>query len=309
MEAATTVMTVTGPVPADELGVVLPHEHVFTNTMREYRGNGMLHDPDVAVRELKDFVAHGGRTLVELTTGGARDPEGLAAVSRASGVNVVMGCGHYREPYLDLDHFRATSVDGLAETMIREVEQGVGSTGVRPGIIGEIGNNHDTISPAEEKSFRAAGRTHLATGLTVSTHAAWFPTGVAQLDLLEAEGVPPDRVIIGHCDGVPGPAYQQALAARGCYVELDGFGTDFEFDAERALDLLMLLREEGRLHQVLVSHDVFLRSHVRVRGGPGYTWIARELVPRLHERGLSDEEVHQLLVNNPRAALTGVPAG
>ena len=65
MEAATTVMTVTGPVPADELGVVLPHEHVFTNTMREYRGNGMLHDPDVAVRELKDFVAHGGRTLVE----------------------------------------------------------------------------------------------------------------------------------------------------------------------------------------------------------------------------------------------------
>ena len=71
----------------------------------------------------------------------------------------------------------------------------------------------------------------------------------------------------------------------------------------------MLLREEGRLHQVLVSHDVFLRSHVRARGGPGYTWIARELVPRLHERGLSDEEVHQLLVNNPRAALTGVPAG
>jgi predicted metal-dependent phosphotriesterase family hydrolase len=305
MDPASTVMTVIGPVPADTLGVVLPHEHVFTNTMREYRGNGLLHDPAVALRELEDYRSHGGRTLVELTTGGARNPEGLAAVSRASGVNVVMGCGHYREPYLDLDHFRAASVDGLAEDIIREVEEGVGTSGVRPGIIGEIGSNDDTISAAEEKSFRAAGRAHVATGLTVSTHAAWFPVGLAQLDLLEAEGVPPHRVVVGHCDGVPGPGYQRALAARGCFVELDGFGTDSDFDAERALDLLMLLREEGHLPRVLVSHDVFLRTHLRARGGPGYTWIARELVPRLHARGLSDEEVRQVLVDNPRAALTG----
>ncbi len=95
----------------------------------------------LAVQELVDFYAHGGRTLVELTTGVAREPERLAEVSRASGVQVVMGCGHYREPYLDLAHFAATSVDGLAEEMIREVEQGVGSTGVRTGIIGEIGSN------------------------------------------------------------------------------------------------------------------------------------------------------------------------
>ena len=309
MPDATTVMTVTGPVPADDLGVVLPHEHIFTNTMREYRGNGLLHDSDVALRELLDYKAHGGGTLVELTTGGARAPEALAQVSRASGVHVVMGCGHYREPYLDLDHFRTTSVAGLAEELVREVEEGVGSTGVRPGIIGEIGNNGDAISAAEEKSFRAAGRAHVATGLSISTHAAWYPTGLAQLDLLEAEGVPPHRVIVGHADGVPGPAYQRALAARGCYVELDGFGTDSDFDAERALDLLMMLRDDGHLAQVLVSHDVFLRTHVRARGGPGYTWIARELVPRLLDRGLSEQEVDQLLVGNPRAALTGVTAG
>ena len=147
MTMQTTVMTVTGPVSANELGVVLPHEHVFTNTMREYRGNGLLHDVGLAVEELKDFAAQGGRTLVELTTSEVgRSPERLAEVSRASGVLMVMGCGHSREPYLDLDHFRATSADGLAEEMICEVG-GCGVDRVRPGIIGEIGNNDDAISP------------------------------------------------------------------------------------------------------------------------------------------------------------------
>ena len=301
------VMTVTGPVPAAELGVVLPHEHVFTNTMREYRGNGLLHDVDLAVTELRDFADHGGRTLVELTSGVSRDPVRLAEVSRASGIQVVMGCGHYREPYLDLDHFGRMGAAGLAEELIAEIEDGVGATGLRPGVIGEIGNNGGSLSAAEELSFRAAARAHRATGLTISTHAAWFPVGLAQLDLLEAEDVPPHRVIVGHADGVPGPAYQQALADRGCYVELDGFGTDTPYDCERAIGYLMLLREQGRLGQVLVSHDVFLRTHLRVRGGPGYTWIARHLVPRLRELGVSDDEIHQLLVQNPRAAL-GAPS-
>jgi predicted metal-dependent phosphotriesterase family hydrolase len=301
-----TVMTVTGPVKASDLGVVLPHEHVFVNVMREYRGSGMLHDPAVALEELTDFRRHGGGTLVELTLPGlGRDPLALAKVSRASGVHIVMGCGHYREPYLDLEHFATSSIDDLATEITTEIESGVDATGVRPGIIGEIGSNEDTISTAEEKSLRAAARAHLATGLTISTHAAWFPVGIHQLDILEDEGVPPRRVIIGHSDGVPGPEYQLELARRGCYVELDGFGTDTDYDSDRAVDLLIQLRENGHRAQVLVSQDVFLRTHVRARGGPGYTWIARELVPRLHSRGLTKDETRQLLVDNPRDALTG----
>lgn len=304
-----TLMTVTGPIGPAELGVVLPHEHVFGNIMREYRGNGMLHDPQVAIEELDDFRAHGGQTLVELTPVElGRRPELLAEVSRAARVNIVMGCGHYREPFLDLAHFAATSIDGLAEEIISEIEDGVGGTGIRPGIIGEIGSNEDTITPAEEKSFRAAARAHLATALTVSTHAAWFPIGLRQLDILESEGVAPHRVIVGHSDGVPGPDYQLALARRGCFVELDGFGTDTAYDTTRAIGYLLALRAEGHLHQVLISHDVFLRTHMRVRGGPGYSWIARELLPRLRELGLSEHEVHQLMVDNPRAALTGSTA-
>lgn len=300
------VMTVTGPVPAGELGVVLPHEHVFANVIREYRADGLLNDLILAARELQQYADLGGGTLVELTTAEiGRDPLQLAAVSRASGVHIVMGCGHYRDPYLDAAWFDSNDVDALAAAMILEIRQGVGDTGVRPGVIGEIGSDRSYISAAEERSFRAAARTHLETGLTISTHAARWPVGLKQLDLLAQEGVSPQRVIIGHADGVPGPDYQRELAHRGCFVELDGFGTDTDHDIGRSLEYLMILRSDGFLNQVLISHDVFLRSHMRARGGPGYTYIARELVPRLHTLGLDDAEIHQLTVENPRAALTG----
>ncbi|WIB62095.1 hypothetical protein DEJ13_18065 (plasmid) [Curtobacterium sp. MCLR17_007] len=301
------VMTVTGPIPADQLGVVLPHEHVFVDVMREYRGNGILHDSPLAIEELRDFAALGGSTLVDLTTLEiGRDPQRLAEVSKASGVQIVMGTGHYRPPYYDEDLFARSTPQDLADRMIDEVNNGVAGTGIRPGIIGEIGSNTGaSISPTEEKSFRAAALTSLATGLSISTHAAWFPAGLPQLDILEDEGVEAHRIIIGHSDGVPGPDYQLELASRGVYVELDGFGTDSPYDCERALGYLLTLREHGHLDQILISHDVCLRTHPRRRGGPGYTWIARELVPRMADVGMSHEEIHQILVDNPRRALTG----
>jgi predicted metal-dependent phosphotriesterase family hydrolase len=298
-------MTVTGPVPADALGVVLPHEHLFTDVLREYRGTGLLHDVDLAVEELGLFADAGGGTLVELTTREiGRDPVGLAEVSRRSGVRIVMGCGHYRDPYLDRAWFDQHDADAVAAVLVGEVRDGVGETGVRPGIIGEIGSGR-WISTAEERSFRAAARAHLETGLTISTHAAWWPVGLAQLSLLQEEGVDPGRVVVGHADGVPGPDYQLELARRGCFVELDGFGTDSAHDMDRAIGYLMRLRGEGFLDQILLSQDVFLRSHLRARGGPGYAYLLETVLPRLFALGLSDAEVHRLTVDNPRAALTG----
>src|ERR1700747_3400987 len=97
-------MTVLGPVPATELGLTLMHEHVFINQMREYRGVGLLNDPELAVLELAPFTGQGGKTLVDCSTSELqRDPEGLQKVARASNLNIVMGCGHYRDPYLDRD--------------------------------------------------------------------------------------------------------------------------------------------------------------------------------------------------------------
>ncbi|UMG93497.1 M20/M25/M40 family metallo-hydrolase [Nocardioides sp. TF02-7] len=308
VSAAGSVMTVRGPVAADALGVVLPHEHLFSDLLVEYRAAGLLDDEALAVQELGRYAAAGGGTLVDLTTDEiGRDPAALRRVSEATGVHVVMGCGHYRDPYLDRAWFDRTSVDEIAAAMVAEITDGVGPERVRPGIIGEIGCDQGHLSAAEERSFRAAARAHLATGLTISTHAARRPVGLDQLAVLEHEGVDPRRVVVGHCDTVPRPAYHLELARSGCFVQLDGFGSDGGHYEDRALGYLEALAEAGHLRQLLLSHDVFLPQHLHAHGGTGYDHLLVEVVPRLRQRGFTDDDLHTLLVDNPRRALTGEP--
>ena len=198
------VMTVRGPVDAADLGITLPHEHVYLNLMLEYKKEGVLNDEPLAVRELQQYVEAGGRTLVDCTSVELdRDPLALRRAAEATGLNVVMGCGHYRDPYIDRDHLDRRGVDGLAADLIAEIRDGFEDTGIRPGIIGEVGSNRKWISSAEERALRVAARASVATGLTVMTHAARWPLGIPQLDILEEAGVNPRTVVVGHCDMVP----------------------------------------------------------------------------------------------------------
>jgi phosphotriesterase-related protein len=302
----TTVMTVRGEVPVTELGAVLPHEHVFADLLREYRSEGILGDEDLAISEVSRFAEAGGGTLVDLTTSEiGRDPAALRRVSESTGVHVVMGCGHYRDPYLDRSWFDRTPVDEIAELIVAEITDGVAPDGIRPGVIGEIGCDQGYLSAAEERSFRAAARAHLASGLTISTHAARKPVGLAQLAILEQEGVDPARVVIGHCDTVPRPDYHLEVARRGCFVQMDGLGSDGEFLQARTLGYIELLAEAGHLDQLLLSHDNFLPKHLSAHGGAGYDHVLTNVVPALLARGFTTDDVHTLTVSNPQRALVG----
>ncbi len=299
-------MTVTGPVGADQLGVVLPHEHVFIDLVREYRGSGLLNDEHLACSELLALRAAGGGTLVDLTVDEiGRDPAGLRRVSQATGISIVMGCGHYRDPYLDRDWFDRTAVDAIADELVRDITEGACGTGIRAGIIGEIGADRAFISAAEERSFRAAARAHLRTGLTISTHAARWPVGTAQLRLLAEEGVDPRRVIVGHTDSVPIPDYHLALVRQGCYVSFDSIGTGSAYDTARAVDYVLDLVRAGFGAQILLSQDVCLRDHMQACGGCGYAYLLTGFLPLLTAAGLDPEEVRSFVTDNPRAALTG----
>ncbi|MGO8961192.1 MAG: phosphotriesterase [Streptosporangiaceae bacterium] len=300
------VMSVTGPVQPADLGIVLPHEHVFADLVREYRGTGLLNDEHLAGEELRLLREAGGTTLVDLTTDEiGRDPVRLRRVSAATGITIIMGCGHYRDPYLNRDWFDRHAVDAIADELVREIQEGVRGTGIRPGIIGEIGADKWYISAAEERSFRAAARAHLRTGVTISTHAARWPVGVDQLRLLAEEGVDPRRVIIGHADTVPVPEYHLELARQGCYVSFDSIGTGTPYDLRRAADYVTALVRAGFGAQVLLSHDVFLRGHLRADGGCGYGYLLTAFLPMLAAAGLDPEEARALVTANPRAALTG----
>ncbi|WP_326822087.1 hypothetical protein OHA77_03545 [Streptosporangium sp. NBC_01639] len=302
----THVVTVTGECAAEDLGFVLPHEHLFLDLVQEYRGDGLLNDREAAVEDLRSYATAGGGALIDCSTRGLNpQPEWVAEVSRRTGVKIVMGCGFYRDPYLRPEWIDRTTVSALADELIHEVEHGFGTTGVRPGIIGEIGADREYISAAEERSFRAAARTHHATGLTITTHAARWPVGIPQLDLLAEEGVAPQRVIIGHCDTVADPDYHLEVARRGAYVQFDCIRKGPEWDLQSRVRYVLNLVENGFADRVLISHDVCLNSHLEVRGGGGYTLILREFLPRLRDAGLSDELIEQITVHNPANALVG----
>ncbi len=300
------VMTVTGPVAAGDLGVVLPHEHVFIDLVSEYRGSGLLNDEYLACRELEALRAAGGSTIVDLTTDEiGRDPAALRRVAEATGLAIVMGAGHYRDPYLDRGWFDRMSADAIADEIVADITEGVRGTGVKAGIIGEIGSDRRYISAAEERSFRAAARAHRRTGMTISTHAARWPVGLDQVALLTEEGVDPRRVIVGHTDSVPSPEYHLALVRRGCYVSFDLIGTGSRYDTDRAVEYVLSLVRAGFGAQVLLSHDVCLRDHLAACGGCGYAYLLTEFLPRLRAAGLDDEQVREFVTGNPRAALTG----
>jgi phosphotriesterase-related protein len=301
---ADTVMTVNGPVAISDLGFTLPHEHIFANQVREYRGNGLLNDESLAVLELNKLVASGGRSLIDCTIDEVgRDPLAIQRVATETGLNIIMGCGHYRDPYLDNNWFDKNSVEAIAELMVRDLNDGVGDTGVRSGIIGEIGADKWYISAAEERSFRAAARAHHATGITITTHAARWPVGLPQLDLLAEEGVDPRRVIIGHCDMVPTPGYHEELARRGAWIEFDTIRGESDYDTEMRVQFVLKLVGLGFADRILISHDLCLRTHMSVTGGCGYDFIIREFLPRLRKAGLEDEAIHQITVENPARAL------
>ncbi|WP_084211526.1 phosphotriesterase family protein [Pseudonocardia acaciae] len=326
-------MTVTGPVEAGALGHVLPHEHVFINLLAEYRAEGLLNDATRMAEELALFRQVGGATLIELTpaeltAGAAPDPLGLyrkipnptpgppasraaatvhelRALSAESGVNIVMGTGHYRDPYLDKNWFDQTSVDEIAEGIVRDLTDGVAGTGVRAGIIGEIGADRWYVSAAEERSFRAAARAHNRTGVPITTHAARWPVGTAQLDILASEGVDPRRVIIGHCDGVNIPEYHRDLARRGAFVQFDLIRGADEWETASRVNLVTGMVRDGLIDHVLLSHDVCTVKQLKTAGGWGYTFIRTQFAELLVEAGLERDEIEHIIVDNPRRALTG----
>jgi phosphotriesterase-related protein len=290
------------------------HEHIFINLLREFRGDGLLNDAPLAVRELTRFRQAGGATVVDVTNASlGRHPRTLQAISEQVGVNIVLGAGLYRHQYFDAAWVDRTSTDAMAEWIVRDLTVGIADTGIRAGIIGEIACD-EWITAQEERVFRAAARAHKKTGVTITTHAARWPIGLAQLDLLAEEGVDLRRVIVGHCDTVSSaewtsPArvmeYHEALARRGAYVQFDTIRRGNEHEIDVRLAYARNLIQKGHADQILLSHDVCQRSHLRAHGGGGYDFLLTDFLPRLQSSGVSTEAIGIIMVDNPRRALTG----
>ncbi|MEO8438498.1 MAG: phosphotriesterase-related protein [Chloroflexota bacterium] len=307
------IQTVLGPIEPSALGFTLPHEHTQI-ALWHIEGRWdywqLTRDEPVILAEMARFHDAGGSGLVDLTVAGVgRDPEWLAGLARASGLHLVMGCGWYRTAYYPPEaRIDRRWVDDLADELVGEIENGVGESGVRPGIIGEIGTDKPWVSPSEERVHRAAARAARRTGLAITTHAVLSDVGLAQLRIFEEEGADPGRVVIGHADSYPLLDHYLAIIERGASVEFDFLGMSFsavERHGEgRVIELLCDLLSRGHTDQVLLSQDVCHDSQLKAYEGNGYTYLSETFLPRLRKAGVSDAEIETMTVANPRRLLT-----
>ena len=307
------IQSVLGPLEPATLGFTLPHEHTqiaLWHVENRWDYWQLTRDEPVILAELERYRSSGGSGLVDLTLPGVgRDPSWLKGLATASGLHIVMGCGWYREAYYPAEaQIERRSVDDLADELVREAIEGVGATGVRPGIIGEIGTDKPWLSPAEERVHRAAARASRRTGLSITTHAVMSDIGQAQLRIFEEEGADLSRVVIGHADSYPVLDHYLEIIRRGASVEFDFLGMQFtatERHGEgRVVELLCELLARGYANRILLSQDVCHDSQLTRYEGNGYVYLAEAFLPRLRAAGVSEAEIDTITVANPNRLLT-----
>ncbi len=307
------VQTVLGPIPASELGFTLPHEHTVCYLWQipgRWDYWELTPDEDILTAEIDVLRRLGGTCLVDQTPVGiGRDPRWLRRLSERTGLHIVMGGGWSREAYYPPEaRIDRRSVDELADVLVAEAAEGVDGTGIRPGIFGEIGTDKPWVSALEERVFRAVGRAAVRTGLAVATHAVMSDVGLAQLRILEDEGVDPERVVIGHADSYPSLDYHLEIVRRGANLEFDFLGMSFtpmERKGEpRIIELVGELVGRGHADRLLLSQDVCHNQQLRHYEGHGYAYLAETFLPRLRDAGIDQAAIDQMTIGNPRRILT-----
>ncbi|MEV7657833.1 phosphotriesterase [Streptomyces anulatus] len=305
-----TLRTVAGEFRAESVrGPVLAHEHLVLDLDQVGDGAAVL-DPErhaaAVIAELTELRERFGLSLVvELTCRGmGRDVRVLARAARETGVAVVAATGWYYEPF-HTPEVDALDVEQLTEILVGEIEDGIDGSGIRPGVLGELGSHGDVPTAAEAKVLRAGARAALATGLSLATHAQLGRGGLAQLDLLTGEGLPAHRVSIGHQDLLDDPGVHRELAASGAYVAFDTVGKSSYRSDDTRLRLLLALVEAGHADRALLSCDVSRHGYLRSEGGQGYGHLFTAFLPRLRAAGADDDLIDLLTRRNPLRFLTG----
>jgi phosphotriesterase-related protein len=300
---------VTGPIAAGDLGVTLMHEHVLVDFIGASGVSRSRYDADAAfttaLPHLKQAATLGCRTLVECTPAYlGRDVQLLRRLSDASGVHILSNTGFYgaaKDKHVPPFAF-TEAADELANRWIREAERGIDGTSIKPAFM-KIGVDDAPLSDIDAKLVRAAARTHRETGLPIASHTGSGAAAMAEVDLLDAAGVPSTAFIWVHAQSERDQTFHVRAARRGAWVEFDGISPS---SLARHLELVQRMKAEGLLNHVLVSHDAGW-YHVGEPGGGQfrpYTTLFTDFIPGLKGAGFSDAEVRQLLVDNPRRALT-----
>ncbi len=334
------IQTVLGPIKPSDLGVTLSHEHVLWDASFMYkepeerelgeapvrmenlewlkrnglgsRDNLMNLNQSLAISELSRFKKVGGGSVVDMGNNGLhRNPEGLARVSKATGVNIVMGTGYY----VGASHpkkLKHQSIREITREMVSEITLGVGDSGIKAGVIGEIGCSHPLMD-TELKVIEAVAHAQSEKGAPVNIHPGQSQSSPMEiLDLYRSFGGDASRLAFSHIGNRHGLDVDLTieLAKTGCFIDYDSFGnyqnpivlpekTFYALDDWQRIQCIREMINAGYRDRLLVAHDVFNKTDLRKYGGFGYDHIHQTVFPLMKMNGLSDEDIQALLVDNP----------
>ena len=342
-----TLNTVRGVISADQVDLICPHEHLFIDMTHEavepksdaekaffygeiqMKDLGVLHrnpyilydnlklqDVDLAVEETNCLADYGCNLLVDVTTVGVgRDMMKLKEFCKKSKLNVIAGTGLFVHDALPEMYERKTAQE-IADWMIDEIRNGHCDTGIKPGVIGEIGVS-EKIYPVEEKSIRAAAIASVATDLPIYLHTyPWNRVALDAVKMLLGDGVKPENICICHLDVTFDDEYLRQALDLGIYLEFDNLSKEFFFEPQEGsfaggpfetdvarVHKLKELIAEGYIDQLLLANDLCLKGSLHRYGGVGYDHAFRNFAPMMRMYGISEADIRKILYDNPKRFL------
>lgn len=346
------IETVLGTVDASALGITMSHVHLTLDILCWYmppasaerralaerplglenlsmarrnglsvRDNLLQHDRELATRELAEFKRAGGGTIVDMELPGiGRDVRALQRIARATGLNIIASTGWYTQASHPAE-VADQSIEALADTIVREITDGIADTGVRAGNIGEIGLSgypNDPFQPAEEKVLRAAARAQRRTGASLTIHPNAGTHGLKEqpvdhldtyLDILEREGADLAKLYVSHMGFFPVETAKRVLARGVGFVAYDHFGHEEYYEAlgpgrafprdKEEIALVLALLDAGHADRVLIGCEVGWKTCYQAYGGWGYAHVLDHIVPWLKDCGATDGDIRTMTVDNP----------
>jgi phosphotriesterase-related protein len=298
------IVTVTGAIEPDEMGLTLPHEHIIVDFIGAEDSGPHRYDRKDVVETmlpyLNEIVSLGVRSFVDCAPMYlGRDALIFKELSGRTGLNILTNTGQYKEPYLPKETFEIDA-PALAAQWIKEWEEGIDGTDVRPGFI-KTAVEREPLAPTQQKVIRAAAITSRETGLTVATHTGVAVPAMQVLDILEEEGVAPERWIFVHAQNEENLDSLTEVARRGPWIELDGIG---ENSLEKHIRPMLHLLEQGLAGRILLSHDAGWYRVGEEPGGPKkpFTSLFTHFLPLARARGVDQNTIDQITSVNPAQA-------
>ena len=296
--------TTLGPMQRDQLGLILPHEHVFVDLRTpDQPGYAQADTADVVALmapQIEAIKAQGVTALIECSTGGVGLRVDLdLAVSRATDFPIVVATGNYREPWIP-DWVAAASETELERWMVGHLTDGVDDTGVIAAWI-KVSAGDDGITPLETKILRAAARASAQTGALIGSHTIKGRVVLDQLDIIEAEGGSANRFLSIHTQEEKDFGLHREVFARGAWLEFDHIGRAPDADV---VALVTRALQVGQGERLLLSHDRGWYDPAKSGGGTPqpYTHLVAHFLPALREAGVTETTIAQLTQDNPFTA-------